>query len=432
MQTVLIVAYYFPPSGGPGVQRVLKHVQYLPEFGWKPVVLTVENGEFPARDESLLAKIPPDVPVHRTHIYEPYDIYRLVTGKKKGTPLDVNNLKKDDQRRTFKESLAEFIRATLFIPDARVGWLLSAIKEGEKIIRETGATAIYTSSPPYTCSLIGRALKRRMGLPWVAGFRDPWTEFLTTPKRWFLPAAIDRHLEHSVFREADAVESAWEGITADALRKYPELSPEKFHYVPNGFDSNDFPPAALQKNKQFTMTYTGSMYGRRNPATLFAAIELLLQQGSINADDFRLRFVGRFGAEVEEMFAAASFRKSIEVVSYLPHEESVGALQQSDALLLIVDEAKESAEIVPGKVFEYIGIQKPILALAPSAGAVAGILRETGCGTVVEQNDVEGCARVFRQFITSSAGFTPNAQAIRRYERREAAGQLARILNKCT
>lgn len=430
MKTVLIVAYYFPPSGGPGVQRVLKHTQYLPEFGWKPVVLTVENGEFPARDESLLEKIPADVPVYRSHIYEPYDIYRLITGKSKGTPIDVNNLKKDNQHRSFKESLAEFIRATIFIPDARIGWLPTAVKAGVELIRKYNVAAIYSSSPPYTCSLIGRALQRRSGLPWIAGFRDPWTGFLTTPKRWFLPAAIDRYLEFSVFRHADAVECAWKGIAADALRKYSDLPPEKFHYVPNGFDSNDFPTIRAERNDVFTFTYTGSMYGRRNPALLFSAIEYLLSNAKITADDFRIRFIGRFGDEVKEMFEKASFRGSIEIIPYLPHEESVKALMSSDALLLIVDEAKESAEIVPGKVFEYIGVKKPILAIAPIDGAVAEILRETGSGTAVEQGDMENCARIFIEFVRNSMDFSPKTEAIQGYERRESAKKLADILNE--
>ncbi len=411
------------------MQRVLKHVQYLPEYGWKPIVLTVENGEFPARDESLLAKIPSDVSVFRTHIYEPYDVYRFVTGKKKGMPIDVNNLKKDGQHRTFKESIAEFIRATLFIPDARIGWLPTAVKEGVKILQEFDISAIYSSSPPYTCSLVGRALKRRSGLPWVAGFRDPWTEFLTTPKRWFLPATIDRQLEHTVFCEADAIESAWEGITADALRKYPKLPTNKFHYIPNGFDSNDFPAISAVSNEVFTLTYTGSMYGRRTPATLFAAIEKLLAEGRLQANEFRLRFVGRFGSEVEEMFRSASFYRSIDVVSYLPHEESVKSLLTSDALLLIVDEAKESSEIVPGKVFEYIGVKKPILAIAPLQGAIAKILSETSSGCAAEQNDVNTCAEFFLGLLRKSMNFSPNTTAIQQYERREAAGKLAEVLN---
>ncbi len=194
MKTVLIVAYYFPPSGGPGVQRVLKYVQYLQEFGWTPVVLTVTDGNFPARDESLLETIPKDVRVIRTDIFEPYDLYRRLTGKSKGTAIDVNTIRKEGAKISTSERLAEFIRATIFIPDARIGWLRYAVDAGMKAIESMKIDAIYSSSPPYTCALIARALKRKSGLPWIAGFRDPWTGFITTPKRWAVPAAIDRKL----------------------------------------------------------------------------------------------------------------------------------------------------------------------------------------------------------------------------------------------
>lgn len=431
MKKVLVIAYYFPPSGGPGVQRVLKHVQYLPEFGWKPVVLTVGNGDFPARDESLLQKIPKDIRVVRTHIYEPYDLYRKFTGKDKSIALDVNNIKKEGQKRSVTESIAEIIRSTVFIPDARIGWMLTAVKAAKELIAEEGISMIYTSSPPYTCSLIGKAVKHATGLPWVAGFRDPWTDFLTTPKRWFLPKLIDKALEKSVFSHADAIESAWQGITDDALRKYPFLNPAKFYHVPNGFDSADFPQYQEQHNDVCTITYTGSMYGRRNPASLFQAIELLLQQGQIQAQRFRLRFIGRMGAEVMDMIENTSFRDSIDIVPYLPHQDSIRALQQADVTLLIVDEAKESAEIVPGKVFEYIGVNKPILALAPRQGAAAQHMLDSKSGWVVEQHDIQEIARLFSMIITSFEQKTlihqPDMDIVRRFERKEAAHSLAHI-----
>lgn len=431
MKKVLVIAYYFPPSGGPGVQRVLKHVQYLQEFGWKPIVLTVANGDFPARDESLLQKIPQDIRVERTHIYEPYDLYRKFTGKDKSVALDVNNIKKEGQSRSLTESIAEFIRSTIFIPDARIGWMFTAVKAAHHIIKEEGIDMLYSSSPPYTCSLIARAVKRSTGLPWVAGFRDPWTDFLTTPKRWFLPKMIDKALEKSVFTEADAIESAWQGITDDALRKYPSLKPAKFYHVPNGFDSADFPTPVAHENEVCTITYTGSMYGRRNPATLFQAIEQLIRDGQIQAERFRLRFIGRMGAEVMEMIEKTSFRHSIDIVPYVPHRESIRALQQADVTLLIVDEAKESAEIVPGKVFEYIGVNKPILALAPREGAAAQHILDSKSGWVVNQQDIQHIAKILLHIVTSfeqkTLQHSPDTDIIRTFERKEAAHSLAKI-----
>lgn len=434
MKKVLVVAYHFPPGGGPGVQRVLKHVTYMREFGWQPVVLTVKDGEFPARDESLLAKIPHDVVVERATIVEPYAVYRRFMGRK--TAADVNVNKSKNQRTGFKEKIAEFIRGTFFIPDARIGWLSSASKLGIDMVRRHRVDAIYTSSPPYTCSLIGKRIKRHSKLPWVAGFRDPWTGFLTTPDRWFLPAAIDRVLERSVFQTADAVECAWQGIIDDATSKYPHLNAGKFHLIPNGYDSSDFPDFQPAANDVFTITYTGSMYGRRNPQTFLQALDMLMQQGKLNPSMIRLRFIGRFGDDVAAMFSSSPFASSIENIPYVPHVESLKWLMKSDVSLLIVDESKESDKIVPGKVYEYLGIGKPILALSPQGSAISELINDTQSGVSIPQQDVEGISKAlleyFERWEQRTPLATPSITRIKRYERREAARQLAQLLDSLT
>lgn len=436
MKKLLVVAYYFPPSGGPGVQRVLKHIRYLPEFGWEPVVLTVSNGQFPARDESLLSQIPESTIVERTKIYEPYDIYRLLTGKSKDSAIDVNTIKKDEQKSDLKESIAEFIRATFFIPDARVGWLLTARKKALELIKQHNIKAIYSSSPPYTCSLIANYASRKSALPWIAGFRDPWTGFISSPKRWIIPKIIDRYMERSVFSRANYVECAWQGIINDALNKYPELDSKKFIHVPNGFDSNDFPDVSYSPNNSFTLTYTGSMYGRRNPESLFKAIEELVSENRINPDKFTLRFVGRFGNEVTEMFQKASFSKRIEIIGYVPHKDSIGMIMKSDALLLVVDESKESREIVPGKVYEYIGVNRPLIAIGPEDGAVAQLIEETSSGYIAHQNNIEKIKSMFIDAYTNwemgHHNIDSNKEAITKYERRNATRQLAELLSSLT
>ncbi len=432
MKNLLIVAYYFPPSGGPGVQRVLKMVKYLPQFGWNPIVLTVKNGTFPARDESLLASIPEGTIVERTHIYEPYDLYKLFVGEKQNTAIDVSVLT-TEKSGGLKKKIANWIRATFFIPDARIGWMLSAVSAGRKLIDKYDVDAIYSSSPPYTCSLIGRQLHRHTWLPWIAGLRDPWTDFLTTPKRWWLPRMIDRFLEHSVLREADLVECAWQGIISDAQRKYPELDARKFVHIPNGYDSDEFPVVDWTANEKFTITYSGSLYGLRNPDTLLRALEILVEQGKISADEVCVRCVGRMGDDVQAKFQASPLRHILDYIPYVPHRESVAWLMRSDALLLIVDDAKESDAIVPGKVYEYLGVMKPVLALAPQQSAVAELIRETKAGEVVSGGETQRCVHVveewFRRWKAGQALYSPDEAAIQQYERREAARQLASRLD---
>lgn len=433
MKNLLVIAYYFPPSGGPGVQRVLKHIKYLPAFGWNPIVLTVSNGDFPARDESLLKQIPDNIEVIRTKIFEPYDLYRLLTGKDKSTAIDVNVIKKEGEKIGFKETVAEFIRSTFFIPDARIAWYFTAKSAIEEIIKTKNISAVYSSSPPYTCSLIARHVKRKYGIPWIAGFRDPWTGFISSPKRWLLPRIIDESMEKSVFTECDAVECAWEGIIKDALNKYPNLNKDKFHHIPNGFDSTDFPQVELAPNDKFTITYTGSMYGRRNPASLFAAIEKLIQAGEVDVTKIRLRFIGRFGNEVIEMFDKASFKSNIEVISYMAHSESIGNLMMSDCLLLVVDESKESKEIVPGKVYEYIGVGKAILAIGPPDGAVGKLILQTKAGSIAHQSEINLIAKnlksLYTKWLNNIDIYIPDQDIISLYERKNAAKDLSSILD---
>jgi len=436
VKNLLVIAYYFPPSGGPGVQRVLKHIKYLREYGWNPIVLTVSNGDFPARDESLLKQIPSDIKVIRTKIFEPYDLYRALTGKGKDTAIDVNVIKKDGEKIGMKEQLAEFVRSTFFIPDARIGWFLTARKAINELLATEHISAVYSSSPPYTCSIIARHIKRKYGIPWIAGFRDPWTGFISSPKRWLIPKKIDMTMERSVFTEADAVECAWEGIIKDALSKYPELNPAKFHHVPNGFDSSDFPEVHWQKNEKFTLTYTGSMYGRRNPAALFSAIENLIQNNKISPSKIKLRFIGRFGNEVLDMFENASFKDSIEIISYMSHGESIANLMKSDCLLLVVDESKESEEIVPGKVYEYIGVGRPIIATGPEEGAVGKLIKSTKAGFIAHQSNVQKIEEIFfnyyKQWLDGKIEYNPDVEEIQKYERKNAAFKLSQLLNEIT
>ena len=433
MKSVLIISYYFPPSGGPGVQRVLKFVKYLPDFGWRPVVLTVESGDYPARDESLLQEIPRDVAVYRTRIIEPYGMYRRLTGKPPDAPVDVENIPRRSSGRSWAEAVAAFVRSTAFVPDARIGWLPFAASKGRAILDSEGIQAIYSSSPPYTSALVARALHRASRLPWIAGFRDPWTGFLSTPKRWALPRRLDAHLEHSVFHEASLVEVAWKGIQKDALLKYPSLDRSKFHHLPNGFDRSDFANVTPQRDERFTVTYTGSMYGKRNPSSFLTAVDELIREGAVDSRRIRLRFVGRFGSEVLEMFRRVSFQSSLEVVPYRPHAESIAELVNADALLLVVDEAEGSEEIVPGKVFEYIGAARPIIALAP-AGAVSELLAETGSGFVAANQDLAAIKRAFLEcyskFGYHRRQFHQNEDAVRNYERREVTRRLAELLNR--
>ncbi|MEI8134458.1 MAG: hypothetical protein WCH46_05180 [bacterium] len=440
MKYVLFITYYFPPAGGPGVQRVTKFIKYLRDFGWTPIILAPDNPEYQARDESLVKELPADLIVHRSHIFEPYDLYRKFTGTKEGLSLDINVFG-DDQKQSLKQRIAHFIRATFFIPDARIGWYRSAVKEAKVIVKKYPIQMIYSSSPPYTVSVIARRVSKITGIPYIAGFRDPWSGFeVSAPKRWWLPRFIDTTLERLVFRDAKKIDVAWKGIINDAREKFPNLAVSKFTHIPNGFDSLDYPETDIYKrgerraSDKFVITYSGSLYGPRNPKNFFRAIELLLNTKAIDPNKITLRFVGRCGADLNEMFETPAIKPLVERYDYVPHSKAVELICDSDALLLIVDDIPSVKHIVPGKVYEYLGAMRPILAIAEPDGAIGNLLRETSGGEAVAQSDIEGQARVIQSYYDAwvdgrSASDKMNIPLILQYERREATRKLAELFD---
>jgi len=443
------------------VQRVLKFVKYLPEFGWEPVVLTVKNGDFPARDESLMNEIPEGTKVYRTHILEPYDYYRKLTGKSKSDAIDVNNINKEAKRK-FSDRLAEFIRATVFIPDARKYWRKYAVREGKKIIDSEKPDLIFSSSPPYTCALIAMDLKKyykkKFGkdITWVSDFRDAWTDYLTTPKRWFIPAAIDRKYERTTLDNADAVTIVASGMKDDFDLKYPEISKKtKYVLLRNGYDSDDYvqplskslPEGERLRNDRLTIVYTGSMYGKRNPYYLLDNVSELVHEGKIDKNKIKFVFVGRMGGDIKDYIDKSPLKDSIETIPYVTHSESIDYLMKADSMLLLIDEDKYSKMILSGKVFEYLGAAaltgKPVFAIA-GEGEAKELLIETGGGIITPHKKPEvlkeNFLKLYNSFFENKAAISParpksdaggpNTEAIKLYERKLLSEKLASLFNE--
>lgn len=406
-------------------------MKYLREFDVEPVVLTVQDGDFPTRDESLMNDVPAEIKIYRTKIFEPYALYRKFTGKPPDAPVDVNNIPKPGEKRSVSEYAAEFIRSNFFIPDARIGWFPVARASALKIIAEEKIECLYSSSPPYTTALIAKSLAKKTHLPWIAGFRDPWTGFLSTPTRYGLAKKIDEYLERSVYQSCNILEVAWKGIGKDFQKKYPDIDSSKIVHIENGFDAADIPNLTVARNNRFTITYTGSMYGKRSPKPFLDAVKSLIAKGKVDPKKIKLNFIGRFGANLLPLFEDEGLCNTVEVKSYMPHSESVKELLKSDVLLLVVDDAEGSEEIVPGKVYEYIGTSRPVITLALE-GAIAALIRETNAGIVANfRNPPEIESAVFHYYEAFWKGETlwkGNVEVIKKYTRREAAGKLAEIV----
>ncbi|KAK3604893.1 hypothetical protein CHS0354_000556 [Potamilus streckersoni] len=240
LKNVLMISYYFPPSGGSGVQRVLKYVKYLPQMGFRPIVLTVKEGSFDIEDKSLFLDIQDNVKVYRVPIFEPRRIYAFF--QKKSSRFDkinktdtiVNNKNKPLGK------VSEWIRSNLFVPDSRMLWIPAAIRLGKQIIEKENISCIFSSSPPFTCSVIGKKLKQATRLPWINDIRDPWTNHAPLVKRSCLPLLLDRYLERKSYEVCDVFHYAWKGIYDDIVKKYPHVNPNKSMWIPNGYDEDDF------------------------------------------------------------------------------------------------------------------------------------------------------------------------------------------------
>ena len=395
MKKVLVISYYFPPSGGAGVQRCLKFVKYLPQFGWQPIVLTARNADYPAYDESLLTELPPNLPVYRSKIIEPYQLYRALTGKNAGEALDIATLSKDAaQSRKLTERFSGFIRSNLFIPDARMLWRRYAVREGMKIIAREKPDVIFSTAPPYTCHLIARDLQRKSGLPWLCDFRDSWIGWVSAAKRTGIAARVELRLENSVLKNASRILTVNPGIQEHLLSRHSKLSDERWYSLPNGYDAADFQNLApLPKSEKLILTYAGSLYGKRYPESLFQALLALAETDDRWVKYFEFRIVGRVGRSVLKKMEHPKLKAMIRHVPYVPHRENIRHLLASDMLLLIVDNAPANRFIVPGKVYEYLGAGKPILTLAPE-GDTTRLIRDLRAGFIAGFDDTRAIRKI--------------------------------------
>ncbi|MGQ9628946.1 MAG: glycosyltransferase family 4 protein [bacterium] len=418
----LMVAYYFPPTGGAGVQRPLKLAKYLPRFGWEPVVLTPEHVNFHSRDPSLLAEIP-EITVHRTPSLEG-----------RSTPLP-------ELSRWDLGGVLFSIPRWAEVPDVGIGWLPYAIRAGWEIIRREDIDLIWTTSPLSSVHLIGCALKWLTGRRWVMDFRDGWIQ---DPTHRIAHPRLEGFLERRCLELADGVSAVTEYIVGDFRERYPKLNPRKFRVIPNGFDPEDFEdvkPHDLSTcvgGRKFTIVYTGSFYvHQHNPLLFFQALRRFVEGAR---DGVRMIVVGYCDPSIKREVRDMGFGSVVEFRGYVPHSESIRYIKSADLLLLVVGvhpgEGKHRGDktICTGKIFEYMYSGRPILALAPPGGIVARLVEESGTGFVVAHDDVEEIALKLRDAYSAwRAGeliTTPRTDLISEYDRRNIAGRTARFFDE--
>ncbi|MBK6753381.1 MAG: glycosyltransferase [Flavobacteriales bacterium] len=419
MKRVLIITYYWPPNGGAGVYRWLKFSKYLPEHGWQPVIYTPENPESVADDPGLLRDVRADIEVIKHPITEPFNLYKRFTGRGRNEKVQVGFLNEKKQG-GWKEDLALWVRSNFFIPDARVWWVRPSIAFLKNYLREHPVDVIITTGPPHSMHLIGLGLKRALGVKWIADFRDPWTDIdfyeQLSLTRW--ADARHKRLERSVLRSADRVVTvSWHW--AEDLQR---LGGRPVEVITNGFDPHDVPKPAEPVDDAYSLVHIGSLSPSRNAPELWRALRALCDGDPAFAAKFKLRFVGPVDHTVAQSVADAGLGDHLERIGRVDHDEAMRHMQRARVLLLLVNDTPNLMGILPGKVFEYLSVGRPILAIGPVKGDVARVLADASHLVIDRAGTISGQSRIKQVFNASPAN------TVDIYSRRGLTMQVAELL----
>lgn len=429
MKKVLIITYYWPPSGGAGVQRWLKFVKYFREFGLDPVVLTVnpEQASYAVLDASLELEIPPEVKVVRTNTLEPFGLYKRFVGAKEIPYGGFSN----ESEPGFLQKVSRGIRGNVFIPDARVGWNRFAYKKACELIQAYDIGTVITTSPPHSTQLIGQKLKRNLGLKWIADMRDPWTEIYYYDRLYhsWLARKIDASMERKTLLLADHIIVVSEAIKASFAKKTTQTVAPKIHVIPNGFDPADFPEGDNYPARELIITYTGTIADNYGVETFLKTLADFNKQ-SVDAS-MRLRFVGNASEGVKKWVEQYALTENVSFIDHVTHKESINYLLNSSALLLVIPKVANNEGILTGKLFEYLAARKPIIGLGPVHGDAAKIIADCEAGKMIDYNDAAAMMAYISSLHASwknEAKLDLSTEAYIQYSRKNLTQQLIRLI----
>lgn len=431
MKKVLIITYYWPPSGGGGVQRWVKFVKYLCEFGWEPVIFTPENPEMPAFDNSLLKDIPTNIQVIKNRIWEPYQIYKQFTGRKKTDKIQTAFLSEKKSAVGLLEKLSIWIRGNLFVPDARKFWIKPSVKKLVKILKENPTDAIVTTGPPHSAHMIGLSIKHKLGIPWLADFRDPWTN-IDFYKDLMLTKRTDRihhKLEKQVLGEADKVTVISKGMASE----FNDIVSREYAVIPNGYDAEDVIGVVGTKKAgdKFSLAHIGSLTKTRNPLNLWKALEQLVGEDAGFASDLAIHNIGKIDVSVVDSLQSMELDKYLVQTGYLPHDKVIVEQQNASLLLLLINNSPNAKLILTGKIFEYLVSGTPIICIGPLDGDAAQVIKETSCGSSYDFNDIANLKADIQNYyrMFKKGGIVSGCNNIEQYERKNLTGKMAEALN---
>ncbi len=429
---VLVIAYYFPPMGMGGVQRVAKFVKYLPGFGWQPVVLTVKEVEYLWHDPSLMKEIPKDIQIHASGSFDPLRILFLI---KKLFETKDKKTQKGSQLHTQGKSRA---LSWFLFPDNKIGWLPWALAKGFFLCKREKIDLIFSTSPPPTSHLIGFFLKFLTRLNWIADFRDLWVGYQFE----YLPTGLHKWLKHKaqrmILRSADAVVTD-NGKKAEQMKNVASRI-KRLEVISQGYDSEDLKTSPEKKSDAFRIFYSGTFSPDCNPEPFFLALSDLIKENLIPKEKVRVTHIGlSLGLDLEQLLNRYDLSEIVERRGYLPHKEALSSLSQADLFLLLISSSKGRELISSGKIFEYIAVGKPILAVVPPGGAAAQIIKQLNAGKVVSPENIpeikETLFHFYKKFENKKITSEIRTDDLRFFERKYLTSRLAKlfesVLQRC-
>jgi len=406
------------------VQRWLKFVKYLPDFDIQPIVYIPENPTYPILDEGLVSEVSDKAIILKKKIFEPYGFASFFSKKK--TKKISSGIIPNQKKQSLLEKLFLWIRGNVFIPDARVFWVKPSVLYLEKYIRENGIDTIITSGPPHSLHLIGLALKERAKTHWIADFRDPWTTIGYHNKLKLSKSASKKHkeLESIVLNEADQIL-----VTSQTTKKeFEALTSKPIEVITNGFDVEKITKQPL--DEKFSMAHIGSFLSERNPRILWKCLKEIIKENPDFKKDFELKLIGAVSQEVLDALSEFRLSSYVNNLGYVPHKTAVEHQRKSQVLLLVEINSEDTKSIIPGKLFEYMASERPILAIGPEGSDFASIIKETNTGAFFHYDEFDALKERILAYYTAfkEGNLKTHAVGLQQYSRKSLTEKLSKII----
>jgi len=423
MKQLLIISYYWPPSGGIGVLRCLKYAKYLSKLDWDITVFTVKDGQYPYIDHSNDKDVPENIKVIRSKIWEPYSIYKFISGKKKDE--NVNNVfSTSNSKRGFIYNFSVWIRSNFFIPDARAKWIKPSVKYLTKYLKENPVDLILSNGPPHSNTRIACLLKIKFGIPWHADFQDPWSQVDYFSQLRLTKHGRKKHLEmeQEVFINADSI-----SIVSPSWKKDLEsIGAKNVEVIEWGFDEDNYVNLKRIPDLKFSISHIGILGFDRNPKIFLNVIKDLCTQNKEFRKYFEFKIIGELDLSIKHEIQKLKLEKHVSYVRSLSRKDALQEAINSQILLLLLNQQPNAKGRIPGKLFEYLAVKRPIIVLGPGECDSGNIVLETNSGINLKYDDYAGIKssmlKSFRKFKQNT--LEVNQKGLEKYTNKSLVAKL--------